>query len=621
MIVFDIETNGLLPQLEKVHTICAYDTETERHLRFNDQPEPSDGSIEDGVHLLNEASDICGHYICGFDVLALQKVFPWFQPKGKQWDTKVMSSVIYPNRFELDCILDKKGKGIPKNLMGRHSLEAWGHRLGEYKDDYKQVCQAKGIDPWAEWNIHMEDYCEQDVAVTAKLIQLLLTKVKGDEAWLDLEHHVCRILAQQEQRGFAFDEQAAAELYAKLSARRAELERELKDAIPPFFKPGKEFTPKANSKRYGYVKGSTFTKVTLTEFNPASDQHIARYLQGYGWKPKEFTPGGQPVVSEYVLSGLTVPHVKTIREHKIVEKRIGQLAEGKEAWLKRVRNGRIHGRVNQNGAVTGRMTHSSPNIAQVPANRAPYGKECRSLFKAGDGYVLVGCDADGLELRALAHFMAAHDGGEYAKTVVEGNKEDGTDAHTVNQKAVGLNSRDSAKTWFYAFIYGAGDMKLGSIVWEDMKDKPKPTDALLRKLGKQSRSSVESNLPALGKLIERVKKAAGRGYLKGIDGRRIPIRSEHAALNTLLQSAGAIVMKKALSILDFNLTLQGYTYGKEYAYVANVHDEFQLEALPEVSDEIGRAAAAAIRGAGESFGFRCPLSGSYEVGSNWAETH
>jgi DNA polymerase I-like protein with 3'-5' exonuclease and polymerase domains len=289
----------------------------------------------------------------------------------------------------------------------------------------------------------------------------------------------------------------------------------------------------------------------------------------------------------------------------MLTKRIGQVGEGRHSWLASEREGKIHGSVNTNGAVTGRMTHASPNIAQVPSVRAPYGKECRSLFKAETGRRLVGCDADALELRCLAGYMALYDGGKYVKTVLGGRKEDGTDMHSINSRTLGCD-RDTAKTWFYAFIYGAGDRKLGSILGKGPR------------AGTQSRTAFLRSLPALDKLVKRVQdRAASRGHLLGLDGRHLRVRSEHAALNTLLQSAGAIFMKQALVLLDETLK----AHGLDYEFVANVHDEWQIEAREDHAEEVGRLAVSAIQRAGEWFEFGCPLTGNFVIGQTWADTH
>jgi DNA polymerase-1 len=279
------------------------------------------------------------------------------------------------------------------------------------------------------------------------------------------------------------------------------------------------------------------------------------------------------------------------------------------------------------GAGTARMTHARPNIAQVPGLKdrktggvMPYGKECRSLFKARPGYVFVGCDADALELRCLAGYMAKYDGGAYIKTVLEGNKDLGTDMHSVNMRALVFTGRDPAKTWFYAFIYGAGDEKLGLIA-----QAPKGT--LARARGKSDRAKFLKNLPAMGRLVAVTKaQAQSSGHIIAIDGRRIPSRSQHSALNTLLQSAGAIFMKRALVILEAKLQALGFKNSEQsndadYEFVINCHDEWQIEAKEEHAETIGKAAKASIVEAGEAFNFACPLDGNYSIGATWADTH
>ena len=358
-----------------------------------------------------------------------------------------------------------------------------------------------------------------------------------------------------------------------------------------------------NNKTRGYVKGVPTYKVKQIVFNPASRDHIADRLQKvHGWKPTEFTASGKPKVDEDVLQGLDYPQAQTLVEYLLINKRIGQLATGQNAWLKLCRNGRIHGQVITNGAATGRCTHNRSNIAQVPRVGAPYGEECRALFHAPKGYRLVGADLSGPELRCLAHYMAKFDDGAYAKEVVEG------DVHTANQKAAGLPSRNNAKTFIYGFCT-AGPAKIGAIVGGTEAE-----DELINKFLKST--------PALKKLREAVSNAVKKnGHLKGIDGRVLPIRSEHAALNTLLQSAGAVLSKKATVILYENLTELGYVWGDDYAFVAHIHDELQIQAREDIADIAGQEAVKAFEQAGEYYDFRCPITGEYKVGQNWAETH
>lgn len=608
-LIFDIETNGLLDETNTIHCLCIKDFDQGREWSLHGK------DIEYGVHLLHEAEVIVGHNVIKFDIPAIQKVYPWFRPQGIVRDTLVYSRLLYPDLREIDFARRRKKSDLPGKLIGSHGLKAWGYRLGNYKGDYEG--------PWDSWSKDMQDYCEQDVRVTFDLYAKFLSKNPSPQA-VDLEHKVATIIGRQERYGFAFDSAAARSLYAVLLARRIDIGNALRDAFPPW-EIVEEFIPKRNNKTKGYIAGVPIEKVSVCEFNPNSRDHIAFKLQQkYGWKPTKFTnEDGKPAIDETILAKLPYPEAKLLSEYLMLTKRIGQLAEGKASWLSSEKAGAIFGSVNTNGAVTGRMTHASPNIAQVPSVRAPWGKECRALFKAREGKVLVGCDADALELRCLAGYMALYDGGKYVKTVLEGKKEDGTDMHSVTCRGIGfeptqkykiygqeVTGRDGAKKWFYAFIYGAGDGKLGSIFGKSYK------------FGKASRQKFLRALPALGKLVGAVKaKVAKRGYLIGLDGRHLRIRSEHAALNTLLQSAGAVFMKQALVLLDDKLTADGLVPGVDYEFVANVHDEWQIEVTDGLQDQVGRTAVWAIEEAGRHFKFRCPLTGNYAAGQTWADTH
>jgi DNA polymerase-1 len=603
MQVFDCETNGLLDELTTIHCIAIKCTITGKKIRANDHGAAV--TIEQALRILMEADGICGHNIIGFDIPALQKVYPWFKPKGLIRDTLLMSQLIYTDLTERDFKFIRKSTKFTKQLIGRHSLEAWGIRLGKWKGDYAKVMKEQGRDPWAAWNQEMDDYCDQDVEVTVELLNLLLSKGFSEES-IQLEHDVAPIIRRQEQYGFLFNQEKARKLEQTLTERRTELADKLREAFPPWIVKLPPFVPKRDNKAKGYIKGVPVERTKEIVFNPASRDHISDRLSTlYGWKPTQFTDGGKPKVDESVLEGMKFPEAELLNEYLMVEKRLGQLSEGKQAWFKSIKkDGRIHGRVTQNGAVTGRMTHSSPNVAQVPKVGTPYGADCRALFCVPKGKKQVGADASGLELRNLAHFMARYDNGEYAKVILEG------DIHSVNQCAAGLPTRDNAKTFIYAFLYGAGDQKIGSIVGKG------------KKAGAELKAKFLKGLPALDSLLTAVKVAATkRGFLLGLDGRKLHVRSDHAALNTLLQSAGAIVMKKALVILDRALQDMGHVPGVNYEFIANVHDEFQIECDDGIADTVGKAAVASIRAAGESYGFRCPLDGEYKVGSNWSECH
>ncbi|MGH8431448.1 MAG: DNA polymerase, partial [Solimonas sp.] len=465
----------------------------------------------------------------------------------------------------------KQGR-LPAKLAGNHSLEAFGYRLGLMKGDYSDWCEDQGIDPWAVCRPEMVDYGVQDVQVTHALWNRIVTENYSAEA-AAVEHATAWHIAQMERNGFPFNEQEAAKLYAHVVQERDALERQLKTVFAPWYVPDtttevvedgdgtkrKVRTPAIThpkktikyKNRPWVIEGASYTKVTQVEFNPASRDHIAdRLTKLYGWKPPAFTDNGQPIVDETTLSGLNYPAARLLSRYLLLQKRAGQISEGNEGWLKVSRDGHVFGGVNTIGAVTRRATHMRPNIAQVPKVGSYFGAECRALFWAGraaDGTLFVQCGADlsGIELRMLAHYMARYDGGAYAEAVVNGSSEQGTDVHSVNCRALGFDpkqvyviagksakGRDIAKTFIYAFLYGAGAAKLASIL-----GLPESKGAAVKK-------RFLAALPALGMLIEAVQqKAKTHGYLIGLDGGRLRVRSAHSALNTLLQSAGAIVAK------------------------------------------------------------------------------
>jgi DNA polymerase I len=288
-----------------------------------------------------------------------------------------------------------------------------------------------------------------------------------------------------------------------------------------------------------------------------------------------------------------------VKEYLLIQKRISQV----ESWLEALgADGRVHGKVITNGAVTGRATHSGPNMGQIPNTSSVYGKECRECWTVEDGNVLVGVDLSGIELRCFAHYL---NDPEYTKAVVYGKQEDGTDVHTRNQKAFGVATRNDAKTTLYSVLYGASPGKVGTIIGGSAAQ------------GKKIIDSFERNVPAYAKLKQKVLKFAGKGWLPGLDGRKLWVRSEHSALNTLLQSAGAIIAKQWL--VNFSEELKKRKI--PYKLVAWVHDEVQVEAKPEYAEEIKQVIIEAAQKAGKDMQFRCPVDASGNIGRNWYETH
>lgn len=599
-LVFDIETNGLLRETTKIHSLVIYDTEKDELISCTDN-DPNFKTIKYGLDLLQQAEEIAGHNIVKFDLPAIQKLYPDFKYSGNIYDTMLVSKLAYPDIGEKDAPRIRKGT-FPKSLFKKHSLKAWGYRLGELKGTY---CEEENA--WDKWSLEMQTYCEQDVILTKKLFTLLKSKDIPAQV-VSLEHRFSRIISLQEQRGITFNTAKAIDLAAVLKKKQLDMETELREIFPD-----KEvstvFVPKANNKTRGYVKGVPFTKIQIIPFKPSSRKQVVERLQElYGWEPKVFTDAGQPKIDDEVLKSLPYKEAPILAEYYVYVKLLGYLTEGKNAWMKCVKDGIIYGGVDTIGAVTRRCTHHSPNLAQTPNAAAPYGKECRELFEARKGFKLIGCDAKALELRCLAHYMRDE---EYTHEVLNG------DIHTKNQLAAGLPTRNQAKTFIYGFLYGAGDEKVGQLISKGAKE------------GKEIKKKFLKNIPALGKLVDNVKRTIEkRGFLYSIDKHRLKIREAYKGLNTLFQSAGAIAMKQALCILfdwcqekgwiksDFYLQPNDSVY-----FVLNVHDEYQAEVKPEVVEEYKELAVKAIQEAGKQLNFQCPLDGDVKEGVNWYETH
>jgi len=586
-LIFDIETDGFLEECSKVHSIVIKDIETNQVFSYHGD------KIGRGLMLLNGANLLVGHNILKFDLAVLKKLYPrQYDIKAEILDTLLVSRLIWTNQKELDF----QKKELPLNLAGRHSLESWGYRLGLRKGEF-----AKTND-FTEWSEEMQKYCEQDVEVTHELYNLIQKLNYSPEA-IRLEHDFARCIHLQEAHGFHFDVASAKKLYASLANRRLELEKSLVSTFPNWKQYIGTFIPKRDNKTLGYKKGVPVKKYKEMTFNPNSRDHISNRLMNKGWKPKDFTPDGKPKVDESVLSKLEYPEAKLLAEHFLVQKRIAQLAEGNNAWLKLQKDGKIYGGVITNGANTGRCTHQRPNVAQTPSVGVPYGKECRSLFTVPNGFQLIGCDASGLELRCLAHYIGAFDEGDFTKQLLDG------DIHTYNQKQIGLPTRDLAKRCIYGVIYGIGDTRLGSVVGKNSQE------------GKRIKAKLFEGLPALKKLRDNViVKTRNQKYLLGLDKRKLIPRSEHSSLNLLIQSCGALIIKMATVILHKKLKEKDYDKDT-CTMVAHVHDELQLQCKSAYATEVGELAVQSIKDAGTHFNLRCPLDAEFKIGSNWADTH
>ena len=543
MIYLDLEANGLTPD-----TIWCVVTMENDVPTVHTTPETLSEALRSSV-------SVVGHNLIGYDMPVLERLWGVSVASDRIIDTLVLSRLFDPSK------------------SGGHSLRNWGNELGFPKGDHND---------WSQTSQELVNYCIQDVKVTQAVHKKLQSEMKDFSAEsIRLEHRVQCVIQQQERNGWLLDQPLARELCATFKERMNEIEEDLQEKFPPIV-----------HQRYSEKTGKRL-KDKVEVFNVGSRQQIAKRLSELGARFSKTTDKGNPIVDEAVLDTIDLPEARAVSEYLMLQKRYAQV----NSWLEHVEeDGRVHGRVISNGAVTGRMTHQSPNMAQVPASYSPYGHECRSCWTVPSGKKLVGFDASGLELRMLAHYM---DDKEFTNVLLT------EDIHTRNQMAAGLETRPQAKTFIYAFLYGAGDAKIGSIVGGSAADGSKLKQRFLR------------NTPALAGLRERVGNAAARGYLVGLDGRRLHVRSEHAALNTLLQAAGAIVMKKALVLLD--------DYAKQwkidYKFIGNIHDEVQAEVSEEQAEKYGWLAVECLKAAGVEYELRCPLDGEYKVGTTWAETH
>ena len=593
-LVFDIETDGLDPH--KIFCISAIDVDTQEQKNFDVS------NICNGLAYLMQADKLIGHNIIGFDIPAIKKLYRVDLSDKKIVDTLVLSRLFNPVRAS-------------------HSLEAWGYKLGFQKIDF---------DKYDKYSEEMMEYCANDVQLNLKVYEALKRESKGfTSESVNLERDTYKVITKQREHGFMLDitlaQKLLEEFEKEIKLTEKEVHKTFKPRIdrrviyPQHTKDGvlrkmgldtKGKQTRLTDDEYDiFDKGQSTTVVRETEepFKLGSRQQIGEYLQQFGWKPKEFTPTGQPKVDEKILNKVKdIPEATLIAKYLMLQKRIAQvsswltflpenLIENSEGCVEL--SARVHGSVITNGTITGRMSHRDPNMAQIPSLASPYGKECRSCWTVADKFKLVGIDASGLELRMLAHYLNDE---EFTDDIING------DIHTANQKRAGLKSRNQAKTFIYAFLYGAGDAKIGSVIGGNKAE------------GKRVKQSFLANFGTLKTFRNRItREAEQNGFIKGLDGRKIFIRSAHAALNSLLQGAGAIVMKRALIIFD-ELIKENNLLAN---CVANVHDEWQVEVLEEEAEQLGQLGVDAIRAAGVYYNLNCPLDGEYKIGGNWSETH
>ncbi len=731
-LVFDAETDGLLDQVTVCHCLCVRDYDTGQKWMF--RRNKREDTIHKAYALLNDAEEIWGHNIVAYDIPMLELLFGWVL-EARIRDTLVLARLLFPDSKDKDFRLFEAGKLDGKNI-GKHTLDSWGQRLGMFKGDYKAIKEAIGIERgyvkdseemrawvWGTWTTELEEYCENDVEVTSLLVKMIESREASPQA-VYVQHRLADLMARQQENGFPFDKPRAMILAGELTEEQVRLEGELAIEFPGRFIPAKSMdtAPIGRNVKGGefpdfyvydepedrrwhgypeqkrkaspkwkdplhprYEEGAWFTPIKWQEFKATSRKQITDRLQDMGWIPEddEYTEKGNVKANDVILRRIVhkFPVAEKLADLLAIRKLMGQLADGKQAWLKvyNEETGCIHGYVNPCGAVTTRATHAFPNLAQVPAVRKKkakvkdllqvanptgiirpnarwkngpvlvmvkgqrcddwhllpesafktddegnavvdviilglkggWGYECRSLFTVWDGWKLVGSDLAGIELRCLAHEMAKYDGGAYGQVLLEG------DIHSENQRLAGLDMRDTAKTFIYAFLYGAGDEKIGKIV------SPLSSPVEQAKIGKELKARFLKNLPALNRVIRDVQRQAARKFLVGLDGRRLFVRSKHAALNTDLQGMGATIANWWLINVEDMLYEAGLEYGwdGDFCLLAWIHDEIQIACREGLEEQVSEICIRAAIETGKQLGFMLPVEASAAIGNAWHETH
>lgn len=611
VLISDIEADGLLEDVSQIHCIVNIDNRTGKVYVFSDYdylpkwdeaylPEGEenhlekvqrDGTIADGVAQLENAKLVAGHNYQGYDAPALKKLANFDDSKTRVLDSMILAMMAFGDAKSLDFKLNAAAKRrgveppIRGPLIGRHHLEAWGARLNEPKMDFKPKS-------WKVASIQMIKYCVQDVKTNRKLVNMLFKQPLPADA-VEMEHKFAKIMDLQQLHGFPFDDKRAKEFASELEQRKEELNKQLQVLFPP-------------KTVISYTKVKRIKREKIVPFNPASRMQIGqRLVEKYKWKPAKYNSQG-PVINDDILKGLATrfPEAKILAEYFRINKIHGYVRKGSNAWLKLVGlDGRMHGRVKTLGTVSSRCSHSSPNMGQIPSVKKKWGRECRELFVAMPGYKVVGCDASGIQLRALAHYLAPFDGGEYARRCLSG------DQHNYTQEVTQVETRDLAKTLMYGVLFGASPGKVGTMCGKTSS------------WGKATITKLMAGLIGLKQLKFEVELEAKSGFIKALDGRRIPVRSPHSALNFLLQSFEAIVMKRATVLLHERLQKKGWVFGVDYWNAAHVHDEYQFIVKEELATELGVEARQAIIDAGIYYKSRCDLDGEFKAGNNWSETH
>ena len=633
--LFDIETDGLMPDVSVMHCAVITDVDTKEEIRFG--PDKHNQFLAK----LDQADVIIGHNIIGYDIPVLFYLFGWkMREDVTATDTLVMSRFYNANgRMHSKCpakVWDEHNQ--KEKNVGPHTLMNLGYFAGVYKGDFGEEAD------WKVYSQAMMDYCADDVRCNIAVFYMLERALRFHSfVSIQNEMNCARIIAKQMANGWVYDLKRGRELEAEMAERILLIEKEvlktfkplptLRKVVQPRVKMsdmslsvvGLKFFPESDgpigdlmplpewrrcpdTNDVIYLSGS-FSRIDYKPFALSSRKQIAQQLLYLGWKPYRHTDKGNIIVDDVTFQEVKddFPEAELLADYFLISKKLSMVKSWNEKCNEET--GRIHGYVNTLGAATTRMSHSGPNLAQVPSVTCDsdghliygfdgaFGADCRALFTVAKGRKLVGVDASGLELRVLAHYM---NDPVYIATILNG------DIHTYNQKAAGLSTRDSAKTFIYSFLYGAGAELLGKNGGGD------------EKLGRKLKKQLLKSIPALAGLIKAVGKACDEnGKLKSIDGRYIPCKESYKSLNFLLQSAGSTVVKVAMQICFDECDKRGL----DVELNGTIHDEWQTSVADKDVEEYAELCVWSIQEAGRVLGTRIPMDGEAKIGNNWAETH
>lgn len=625
IVVADLEANGLLDQATNIWCGVFKDINTEEVVRFT--PE----NIYKMPEFMDSIDVLIMHNGIGYDLPLLRKLLNYKFP-GKIVDTLLMSRLLNPKRL--------LPPNCPNTKAGPHSIESWGYRVGRGKPEH---------DEWDRYSEAMLHRCTEDVEILHLVYNALMQEAKG-RGWgnaFKLTFRLFTHLQKQEEYGWLIDVEHAKACVNQLTRWINLIDKAIKPRLPNVL----EINETKEQGEYKYVKkpfrkdGSyseivhrwyatsgvnhhdvavvgPFTRISFRKVDLDSNEEVKDYLLSLGWEPLEWNTNDDGQRTSPKLSKEDAFEGLEDRIGKVVAKRI-QCRQRRgviEGLLENVRpDGRISSVVN-NLAVTGRATHRG--IVNIPKASSFYGKQMRRIFSSKDGYVLVGTDSAGNQLRQLASRMGNE---KFIYAMVSGKKEEGTDPHTLTKIAGDLESRDIAKNTMYCLLFGGGDAKLAKTA-----KKPPGSGAELRK-------KLYNGLEGLGDLMERLQKewrstAKKRynpkfnrmeyydGCITGLDGRPITVPSEHQLLVYLCQSDEAIHMSLAYCLVAEKLQ-EKYKWGIDYGIVAWIHDEIQIECRKEIAEDVAKICCLAIEDAGVQLGIKCPHQGESHIGRNWYETH